>query len=85
MFTGIVAAVGKITSFTPLGDAAAGLRVQVDAGGLDLSDVALGDSIAINGACMTVVEKQPVQLPCARASALDRDRCGTPRGCQRRH
>jgi riboflavin synthase len=59
MFTGIVAAIGKITSFTPLGDAAAGLRVTVDAGGLDLSDVALGDSIALNGACMTVVEKQP--------------------------
>ena len=57
MFTGIVAAVGKITSLTPLGDADAGLRVRVDAGGLDLSDVALGDSIALNGACMTVVAR----------------------------
>ena len=58
MFTGIVAAVGKITSVTPLaGGASAGVRLQVEAGGLPLADVALGDSIAINGACMTVVDK----------------------------
>jgi riboflavin synthase len=54
MFTGIVAAVGKISSVTPL---EAGLRLDIDAGGLPLEDVALGDSIAINGACMTVVGK----------------------------
>lgn len=35
----------------------AGVRLAVDAGGLPMQDVALGDSIAINGACMTVVEK----------------------------
>lgn len=58
MFTGIVAAVGKITSVTPLGSQAdAGVRLHVDAGGLSLVDVALGDSIALNGACMTVVAK----------------------------
>jgi riboflavin synthase len=58
MFTGIVAAVGHITSITPLGNTAdAGVRLHVDAGGLPMEDVALGDSIAINGACMTVVEK----------------------------
>lgn len=58
MFTGIVAAVGKIVSLTPLGQGPdAGLRLEVEAGGLPLADVALGDSIAINGACMTVVEK----------------------------
>jgi riboflavin synthase len=33
------------------------VRLHIDAGGLPLADVALGDSIAINGACMTVVEK----------------------------
>ncbi|MGD9944147.1 MAG: riboflavin synthase [Burkholderiaceae bacterium] len=56
MFTGIVAAVGRIESIDPLGDEAdAGLRLAVSAGGLDMSDVALGDSIAIQGACMTVV------------------------------
>lgn len=58
MFTGIVAAVGKITSSTPLGTSAdAGLRLTVDAGSLPLEDVAIGDSIALNGACMTVVSK----------------------------
>jgi riboflavin synthase len=58
MFTGIVAAVGSIKSVTPLADGTdAGVRLDIDAGGLPLGDVALGDSIAINGACMTVVEK----------------------------
>lgn len=58
MFTGIVAAVGNITSVSPLaGGLDAGVRLEIDAGGLPLADVALGDSIAINGACMTVVEK----------------------------
>jgi riboflavin synthase len=58
MFTGIVASVGTITSITPLGNqAGAGIRLAVDAGGLPMSDVAIGDSIAMNGACMTVVAK----------------------------
>lgn len=58
MFTGIVAAIGKITSITPLGNQAdAGVRLTIDAGGLSMADVALGDSIALNGACMTVVNK----------------------------
>lgn len=52
MFTGIVAAVGRIESVEPLGD---GLRLTVDAGALGLDDVAVGDSIAIQGACMTAV------------------------------
>ena len=60
MFTGIVAAVGRIESVTPLagGQASAGVRLAVHAGGLDLTDVGLGDSIAIQGACMTVVTKR---------------------------
>ena len=58
MFTGIVAAVGRIASIQPLGsDADAGVRLVVEAGTLDLDDVLLGDSIAIQGACMTVIEK----------------------------
>lgn len=58
MFTGIVAAVGKITSVKPLGSSAEdGVRLNIDAGALSLADVALGDSIALNGACMTVVDK----------------------------
>jgi len=58
MFTGIVAAVGKISTVKPLeGGLDAGVRLDIDAGGLPLADVGLGDSIAINGACMTVVAK----------------------------
>ncbi len=58
MFTGIVAAIGTITTLSPLGNQTdAGLRLAIDAGGLPLADVALGDSIALNGACMTVVAK----------------------------
>lgn len=57
MFTGIVADVAQIVAVQPLGaqSAFAGVRVTVQTVHLDLSDVALGDSIAINGACMTVV------------------------------
>jgi riboflavin synthase len=52
MFTGIVAAVGRIVSATP--DAGA-RRLVVDCGALDASDVAAGDSIAVAGCCLTVV------------------------------
>ncbi len=58
MFTGIVTALGRIEKVTPLGtEPEAGVRLSVAAGGLDLGDVELGDSIAIQGACMTVIEK----------------------------
>jgi riboflavin synthase len=58
MFTGIVAAIGKICTVHPLeGGLDAGVRLDIDAAGLSLADVALGDSIALNGACMTVVAK----------------------------
>ena len=58
MFTGIVAAIGRIASITPLAnDSNAGVRLNVAAGGLPLDDVAIGDSIALNGACMTVTHK----------------------------
>ena len=55
MFTGIIQAVGHIAHLveTNGGDA----RVQVAANGLDLTEVKLGDSIACNGVCLTVVEK----------------------------
>lgn len=54
MFTGIIAAVGRIERVEPLGEGA-GVRLTVDASGLDLTDVAAGDSIAIQGACMTAI------------------------------
>lgn len=56
MFTGLVAAVGRIVRLEPLGDAEQdGVRLDIDAGDLDLGDVGIGDSIAVQGACMTVV------------------------------
>jgi riboflavin synthase len=54
VFSGIVAAVGKISAAQP---AAGGLRLRVDGGGLALDDVAIGDSIAVNGVCLTVVTR----------------------------
>ncbi len=58
MFSGIIAAVGRITELTPRNDGTSTLRLTVDAASLDLSDVALGDSIACNGVCLTVVDRQ---------------------------
>ena len=55
MFSGIIAAVGRITEITPR---EVGYRLHVDAGKLDISEVALGDSIAHNGVCLTVVAKE---------------------------
>jgi riboflavin synthase len=52
MFTGIVEAVGSIAVVTPIGD---GVRLVVHPGGLDITDIGIGDSIAVNGACLTVV------------------------------
>lgn len=54
MFTGIIEAVGTITSLNDLGD---NFRLVVNVGKLDMSDVHLGDSIATNGVCLTVVDK----------------------------
>ena len=55
MFTGIIQAVGHISHLSESGGGDA--RVTVAAGGLDLSDAQLGDSIACNGVCLTVVAK----------------------------
>lgn len=53
MFTGIIEAIGHIRSMTPKGG---DVRVHVSTGKLDLTDVKLGDSIAVNGICLTAVE-----------------------------
>ena len=55
MFSGIIAAVGRITQLVPR---EVGYRLHVDAASLDLDDVALGDSIAHNGVCLTVVARE---------------------------
>jgi riboflavin synthase len=54
VFSGIVAATGRIAHLQTLEK---GLRLTVEAPGLDLADVAVGDSIAHNGVCLTVIEK----------------------------
>lgn len=54
MFTGIITAVGRIADVQDLGGSAAhGKRLRIDCPPGYLDDVAPGDSIAINGACMT--------------------------------
>ena len=58
MFSGIIATVGQITARAPRNDGTPTVRLRIDAGLMDLSDVALGDSIACNGVCLTVVNQQ---------------------------
>jgi len=53
MFTGIIEAVGSITAINVN---AQGARLVIDTNNLDMSDVKLGDSIATNGICLTVVD-----------------------------
>ena len=50
MFTGIVQAVGRIVRLQPL---------EIDCGALDLADVAVGDSICVQGVCLTVTRISP--------------------------
>ena len=58
MFSGIIAAVGHITQLAPRNDGTPTVRLTVDAGNLGLDDVSQGDSIACNGVCLTVVDRQ---------------------------
>ena len=53
MFTGIIESVGNISSLAQKGD---DIRLTVEVGKLDMGDVKLGDSIATNGVCLTVVD-----------------------------
>ena len=53
MFTGIIEAIGKVKRIEPVGG---DMRLTVDVKSLDMSDVKLGDSIAVNGVCLTAVE-----------------------------
>jgi riboflavin synthase len=77
MFTGIIQAVGRIHDYEAHD---AGARMVVDVGTLDLSDVAIGDSIAVNGVCLTAVALGPARftadvsaetLRCTRGFAPD--------------
>ncbi|MDE1982510.1 MAG: riboflavin synthase [Betaproteobacteria bacterium] len=77
MFTGIVSAVGKIEVAKPL---EAGMRLAIDAGGLDLSDVAIGDSIAVNGVCLTVVACEAPRFEVDVSAATRLVTCGLELG-----
>jgi riboflavin synthase len=59
VFTGIVEAAGRVVACT---SRATGVRMCVDAAALDLADVRIGDSIAVAGCCLTVVELAPPWL-----------------------
>jgi len=62
MFTGIITGTGRITSVHPLGQSAShGKRLTIETPPSYLEDVAQGDSIALNGACMTVTSLDAAQ------------------------
>lgn len=76
MFTGIVHGLGSVAE---IDSRAGGRRVSIEAGELDLGDVRIGDSIAVNGVCLTVVERDggrfavdvsPETLRCTTLGAL---------------
>ena len=54
MFTGIITGLGRVTAHEPIGD---GQRITVACGDWLLDDIAIGDSIAHSGCCLTIVEK----------------------------
>jgi riboflavin synthase len=53
MFTGIIQAIGQIDAITQVGD---DVKLSIQAANLGLNDVIIGDSIAINGVCLTVAQ-----------------------------
>ena len=61
MFTGIIEAVGRVDAVKPK-PAGGAVRIDVDTGALDLADVKIGDSVAVNGVCLTVVEVEKAHL-----------------------
>ncbi|RYZ13183.1 MAG: riboflavin synthase [Comamonadaceae bacterium] len=68
MFTGIITGVGRIAAVQDLGSSSShGKRLRIEAPSGYLDDVGLGDSIALNGACMTVTSLDPA----ARTFTID--------------
>jgi riboflavin synthase len=84
MFTGIITGTGHITAVQPLGESAShGKRLRVEPPAGYLTDVGLGDSIALNGACMTVTGMDTARTSFTvdiSAESLDKttglDQCG---------
>ena len=61
MFTGIITAIGEITKVAPKGD---GFHLEITTPAAYLEDVVIGDSIAIQGACMTVTGLKDTLFEC---------------------
>ncbi|MEW8254821.1 MAG: riboflavin synthase [Candidatus Thiodiazotropha taylori] len=81
MFTGIIQAIGQVESLETRGG---DLRLTINSGKLELDDVALGDSIATNGICLTVVEltgrgfKADVSRETINLTTLHKLKAGSP-------
>lgn len=52
MFTGIIQTIGQIERITPMGE---DLKLNIACAGLGMQDVQIGDSIAVNGVCLTAI------------------------------
>lgn len=74
MFTGIIQAVGTVTALEPAGD---DMRIRINPGKLALADVRVGDSIAVNGACLSATEVTGSDFAAdISAETLARTACG---------
>ncbi len=77
MFTGIIQTLGRIESLSPRGGA---MRMAIVAADFDTSDVALGDSIAVSGPCLTAVAISPGRFELdVSPETLDRTTLGARR------
>jgi len=66
VFTGIIEAVGEINQIQPIENGTMhGVHLNIRTVNLDLSDVKIGDSIAVNGICLTVTALHPSQFTVA--------------------
>jgi riboflavin synthase len=79
MFTGIVTAIGRVASARPHGD---GLRLRIDAPGFGMEDVGLGDSIALQGVCHTVVARDGAGFEVDTSAATLAVTTGLAEGCE---
>ncbi len=77
MFTGIVSAVGRVEESMPQPQ---GVRLTIHAGSLDLSDIRLGDSVAVNGVCLTVIACAPPRFEVDVSAATLAVTCGLQAG-----
>ena len=59
MFTGIIQAIGHIDAITVMGE---NVALSIEASHLTLSDVQIGDSIAVNGVCLTATHLTNTQF-----------------------